>query len=282
MSAAKSKLGASAVVTGAAAGLGRAFTRELAARGLKVLAIDIDPKGLAELKDLCPPGSVETQPADVRDYDALAAAADRARALFGGVDVWVNNAGVAGGGRADELDPAMIERVIAVDLLGVLYGTRAALGVMRAPERGLIVNVASVAGLVPAPFITPYVAAKHGVVGFTRGLREELKQRHSPIRAVLVCPGFARTAILGQIQGLELPAWMERLASDPEAVARETFDAVEKGRDEILPTLNGRLMARIHRASPGAALKMSRLATARGWRELLGLDPVSRGNGDST
>jgi short-subunit dehydrogenase len=163
-----------AVVTGAGGGLGEAFCRALAARGYDVVGTDV--------------AGTERR-LDVTDPDAC-------RALATEVDpeVWVNNAGILGAGPAADQPDDEIERLVAVNFLGVAHGTRAAVAVMRPRRRGHVVNVGSLASWATPPGETVYAATKHAVRAFSVGLDTEL--RGTGVRVSLLCPGPMWTPML--------------------------------------------------------------------------------------
>lgn len=184
-----------AVVTGAAWGLGKAMARRLAEAGASVLIGDVDEeKGRATAEELSALGSKVifvrmdvTKSADVR------AAADIAIEQFGGIDVWVNNAGIPSNTPLLELSEEEWDKVMAVNLRGLFLGARTAAGQMIAAKKGgVIVNIASLAGYQGvAPGQAAYVASKHGVRGATRQMALELAPHQ--IRVLAVAPGYCET-----------------------------------------------------------------------------------------
>lgn len=163
-----------AVVTGAAGGLGSAFVDSLRARGYEVIGADLAGADAV---------------LDVTDADAC-----RRLARDVEPDVWVNNAGILGAGIVTEQSDAEIERIIEVNLLGVIHGTRAAVDVMRRRGSGKVLNVASLASFTPVPGETVYAATKHAVRAFTTGMAAEL--RGSGIRLMVLCPDGIWTPML--------------------------------------------------------------------------------------
>ena len=158
-----------AVVTGAAGGLGRALVARLEREGFDVVGVDL--AGTDRLLD-------------VTDPAACRALADELRP-----SVWVNNAGVLGAGDAATQPDELVERVVRVNLLGVIHGTRAAVASMRANGGGHVVSIASLASWVPVPGEAVYAATKAGVLSFTLGLRAELDAAGvRDVRLSAVCP----------------------------------------------------------------------------------------------
>jgi NAD(P)-dependent dehydrogenase (short-subunit alcohol dehydrogenase family) len=194
-----------AIVTGAASGIGRALSAALAARGARVVLADIDGAAAERAAaTLGRDGSGEAAALDVRDADAFAALVARTVDRYGGIDFLFNNAGISMGGPTHELTAEHWERVIDVNLRGVTNGLLAAYPVMVEQGRGHLVNTASGAGLVAPPFVAPYAATKHAVVGLSTGLRAEAALHG--VRVSVICPGSVETEILDRPVDRDLPA----------------------------------------------------------------------------
>jgi NAD(P)-dependent dehydrogenase (short-subunit alcohol dehydrogenase family) len=194
------------IVTGGASGIGAGLCRSHAIDGDTVVAADLDTVGLGLLADelsRTAPGTVAAAELDVRDAAAVRELVDRTVAEHGRVDIIYNNAGIGVGGNTHELDTAHWDRVIDVNLRGVVHGVQAALPHMLRRGDGHIVNTASLAGLVPSPGLAPYAATKHAVVGATLSLRVEYARRN--VRFTAVCPGFTDTPILDKPMPADLP-----------------------------------------------------------------------------
>jgi len=188
-----------AVVTGAAKGLGAAIARRLAARGLHVIAADVDAPGAAETAQAV--GGA----AHVLDVSDLAACRELAAATPD-LAVWVNNAGLLATGPSWETGEALRRRLFDVNVHGVINGTTAALDRFRPAGRGHVVNIVSVAGLVPAPHETIYGATKHAALAFSVGTQLDLLvKREKGVRISALCP-----------DGMWTPMLFER-ARDPDA-----------------------------------------------------------------
>jgi NAD(P)-dependent dehydrogenase (short-subunit alcohol dehydrogenase family) len=183
-----------ALVTGAGRGFGHAIARRLAGRGYTVLATDVDAEAAARTAGEV--GGI-SMGLDVRDPAAHRDAA-RAAAEHGPLEVWVNNAGVMRPGKAwDGADDA-VRLECEVNLLGVIWGSRAAVDAMRAAAvaDGHIVNMASLSALAPIPGLGVYSATKHGVLGFSGALQGDLYDAGVPITVHAVCPDGADTPLL--------------------------------------------------------------------------------------
>lgn len=159
-------------VTGAARGIGAAAAKQLAARGAKLALVGLEPDELAAVAAACGPDAAWFE-ADVTDAAALQAAVDGAVERFGGIDVVIANAGIATGGSVRSIDPAAWERVVEVNLLGSWRTVRAALPHV-IERRGYVLQVASVAAIAHAPFMSAYSASKAGVEAFADSLRTEV------------------------------------------------------------------------------------------------------------
>ena len=263
--------GKAIAITGAGAGIGRALTLQLAARGGDVFALDRDEQALTALvEDAAKFGhTVYPVVGDVMHSGDLESLRDKALATKQRLDIWINNAGVAGLGGFLEQGEASFERVLDIDLRALVRGTRLALETMEQVGSGWIVNMASVAGRVPAPYMTAYATAKHAVIGFTRSLQAELRQNDSLVRLALVCPGFVDTSIIARGQELGFPEWLSFMLATPDGVARAVIRGLEKSDEEIWPTWNGKLMKNFYGLFPGATVASSRMLLARDWKDLL-------------
>lgn len=263
--------GKSVVVTGAGSGIGRVLALKLAALNADVWAADIATDSLASLAEEAEKlgHSLHVNVLDVVDADALARLRDAVLAERRSLDFWVNNAGIAGLGAFLDTTPADFFKVLDVNLKGLVNGTRVALEAMEKAGAGTIVNMASVAGHLPAPFMTAYNASKHGVVGFTRSLQSELKLKGSVVKIMMVSPGFVDTKIIARGEKLGFPESLSFLLATAESVA----DAVVKGmlshRDEIYPTLNGKVMKGLYGWFPKTTVRSSRMLLAKNFRDIL-------------
>jgi NAD(P)-dependent dehydrogenase (short-subunit alcohol dehydrogenase family) len=209
---------------------------------------------------------------DVRDADAVGTLVRDVAAEHGRLDLIFNNAGIAVAGPVDELTLEHWDRVIDVNLRGVVHGIHAAYPVMLRQGSGHIVNTASLAGLLPAPTLTPYAAAKYAVVGLSLSLRAEAAPRG--VRVSVVCPGFIDTPLLGRVNaGLPRPAsWSgedarERLAGrlySPDALALDVLRGVDRNRAVIVAPRSARAAWRTSRYAPGLSMRALSAMIRRG------------------
>jgi NAD(P)-dependent dehydrogenase (short-subunit alcohol dehydrogenase family) len=202
---------ASVIITGAARGLGRLAAERFAGEGARLVLCDRDePELTAAAAVLRERGhQVETVAGDVSQEDTAAALVRTALSAYGRLDVAVNNAGVAHPFRKlADLDGATVERMLAVNVMGVFYGMKHQIpalerGFAETGRQGAVVNVASVAGLVGAPLLSAYAAAKHAVVGLTKSAAAESARRG--VRINVLCPAFTSTdmvtGMLGEMRG---------------------------------------------------------------------------------
>jgi NAD(P)-dependent dehydrogenase (short-subunit alcohol dehydrogenase family) len=186
-----------AVITGGASGIGRALAQRFASEGARVVIGDVEKSALdIAVSELRAAGAeVEGVVTDVTDPAQMQALADAAVARFGGVHIFCNNAGVGGGGLSWEMPLSTWEWVIGVNLWGVIHGVRAFVPLLVQQPEAHIVNTASVAGLVAAPFMGPYNASKHAVVAISETLHHELAMAAPQVKVSVLCPGWVNTKI---------------------------------------------------------------------------------------
>lgn len=187
-----------AVITGSTSGIGLAIARELAGQGALIVL-----NGLGErsaIAALCQEVgathhvAVRYDAADLSQESAIADMVDRTERVFGPVDILVNNAGIQHVAPVEDFPPEQWDAIIALNLTAVFHATRAVLGGMKARGWGRIVNIASAHGLVASPFKGAYVAAKHGVVGFTKVVA--LEAAEAGVTCNTVCPGYVLTPLV--------------------------------------------------------------------------------------
>lgn len=251
-----------AIVTGGGSGIGAALVRALTARGATVVIADLDEAGAKAVAGQAG-GRTSVAVLDVRDADAVAGLVGGTAAEHGRLDLMFNNAGIAVGGRVDEMTLDHWDRVIDVNLRGVVHGVHAAYPVMLEQGCGHIVNTASLAGLVPAPMLAPYAATKHAVVGLSLALRAEAADRG--VRVSVVCPGFVDTPLLGRVNS-DLPqtelgadeAARARLAGrlyHPDALAVDVLRGMARNQAVIVAPASARAAWRMTRYAPRASLR---------------------------
>jgi len=217
------------LVTGAARGLGAALVAAFRARGDEVLATDLDAAG----------GQGIDLRLDVTSDDDWAAARRHVEETWGGLDVLVNNAGVAGGGRLDVATIDEWRRLTDINLFGVVRGTATFTPVFKAQGSGHVVNIASLAGLVHPAGMASYNAVKAAVVALTETTGHELAAHG--VRASVVCPSYFRTGLVERMQGADtaVGAVVGRLVADaplgPDEIAAAVLEGIDRGDELILP-----------------------------------------------
>lgn len=251
--------GRTAVITGAASGIGRALAQSLGRRGCHLALADRDEAGLAMAAAEMPAASrVSRHTLDIADPAAVAALPDAVVAAHGGVDVVVNNAGVAIGGTFDQVSAEDFDWLFAINFHGVVRMTRAFLPLLRASDDARLVNVSSVFGLIATPGQTAYTASKFAVRGFSESLRHELAG--SSVGVSTVHPGGIATAIARNARG------PQGVAADEVARQKKAFEAflkmpaerageiiaegIERRRPRIVVGNDAKVAALLERAMP--------------------------------
>ncbi len=269
-----------AAVTGAGSGIGRALALGLARRGARLALSDVDEGGLAETaRAVARVGAqVHTARLDVGDREAVHAYADAVAAHFGAVNQVYNNAGIAFSRPVLDSEYADYERVFAVNLWGVIHGTKAFLPHLIASGEGHVTNISSLNGYMAQGDMSHYCATKFAVRGFTETLRIEMLEAGHPVRVTVVHPGGVRTSIatnaLNEARrlGLEVTAtdverertYNEKLLKMPPEVAAETIlEGVARDRARVLVGNDARVVDLIVRALPSGYPRVLAAATKR-------------------
>jgi len=261
--------GAAAAVTGAAGGIGRALALELAARGCDLALADRDEAGLqavaAEIAKATTTKSLQRkvtvhrvdvgEPAEIADF------AQAATAAHPGLNIVVNNAGVALLGQFHEIDQAQMEWLFNINFWGVVHSTRAFLPQLATRPEAHIVNISSIYGIVAPPGQTAYGAAKFAVRGFSESLRHELQMASSPVRLSVVHPGGVSTNIVRNMRTgvgvtdnerrAQVIEWFDQFAgTTPKDAALRIIKGIEKNEPRILIGSDARFMDLLQRFRP--------------------------------
>lgn len=227
--------GTTVLITGAGSGIGRLLALGAAGRGARVVLWDLDgpaaERVAGEITAAQPAGTALAQVVDVTDTQAVRAAAAEAEAAIGPVDVVVNNAGVVSGERLTEATDEQIRRTYEVNALAPYWVTRAVLPGMLERRRGLVVTIASLAGMVGVAQQTDYSGSKHAAVGFTESLRAELHESGPGVSTLLVCPYYIDTGMFAGVRS-RFSAVLPIL--QPDDVATRVLDAIESGRERLV------------------------------------------------
>lgn len=167
---------------------------------------------------------------------------EKIKGEFPDISYWFNNAGIARLGDFLDFGMSEFDLVMQVNFRSQVMATKFWLPYFESKGRGVIINMASAAGLIPAGNMASYVASKHAVVGFTRSLQLELDVRGSSVQVVLVTPGFVETGIMQIGAKAGFPEKLKKLVSTPESCAIEIVDEILRGKKEITPTVSGKIM----------------------------------------
>lgn len=248
------------LITGAGSGLGRELALRYAERGDRVACVDLYADRAEETMKMLPGGGHLALVADVGSDAAMAALKAQVMGAWNGLDVLVNNAGIACGGECAHTSGADWQRTLNINLMGVVRGVREFVPMMEAQRSGRVINVASFAGLAGAPGLGAYGVSKAAVVALSEGMRAELQPKG--IHVSVLCPSFFKTNLMQSFQG---PAnaplrhmaekLMEKSPIDAAAVARYTVDESERGRFLLLPHKDTRSRWLLKRLLPGLYFK---------------------------
>ncbi len=260
------------VVTGAGSGIGRELALELGRRGARAIAIsDVNDENLAEtarlLAEHLPAVTVHQQHLDVSDRDAFIAYADAVAGQFGVVHQIYNNAGIASGKTIRDANFEIYDRVIGVNLFGVIHGTKVFLPHLIASGDGHVTNISSLNGFMAQDELSAYCTTKFGVRGFTETLRIEMLRDKLPVKVTVVHPGGVKTNIAtsGLQHAAELgyevtdherrrvEAYNEKLLRMPAAVAAKIIiDGVENDKPRVLVGNDAKVIDKIVRLAPAS------------------------------
>jgi short-subunit dehydrogenase len=249
------------VITGASSGFGKGTARELARRGASVVIAARRGGLLDDLARECEAAGGRAVPVttDVSDAREVGRLGERAVDEFGRIDVWINNAGVGALGRFERVPLADHVQVIATDLLGTLYGSYVAYRRFIEQEAGILINVASELGQHTVPYYTSYAAAKHGVVGLSQALRQEIAQnRLDGIHVCLVMPTAHDTPFFdhaANYTGHEVTA--PAPLHDPQNVVETLVRLAADPRDQEIVGADGVIKILMKKIVPGLEEKLA-------------------------
>jgi short-subunit dehydrogenase len=258
--------GAAAAVTGAAGGIGRALALELAARGCDLALADRDEAGLKAVEAEITRAhvrKVSVHRVDVGEPAEIAEFAETATATHPGLNIVINNAGVALIGQFKEIDQAQMDWLFDVNFWGVVHSTRAFLPHLSRQREAHIVNLSSVFGIVAPPGQSAYAASKFAVRGFSESLRHELQMANSPVRLSVVHPGGIATNIArnartasGITDNTVRPQSIDRFEAmtrtSPAVAALRIVEGIEKNQLRILIGNDARFIDLIQRFRPAS------------------------------
>lgn len=244
---------ARAVVTGAGSGFGRAVSLELANRGARLLCTDVDLALCEETVAMLRARGAEAHAlhVDVGKSEEVEAMTKKAEALFGGIDVLVNNAGIAVVGEFEKIPLEKWRLQVDVNLYGVIYGCHYGVPLLK-KSGGFILNVASSAGIAAAPMMSPYNVTKAGVIALSETLHAELAP--SKVSVTALCPTFFRTNIhtrahsFGGGTGEQTNKLVTRAKWSAEEIAKCAVDGMLNGNLYVIPQLDGKIIWHTKRA----------------------------------
>src|SRR5262245_38680508 len=257
--------GSAAAITGAASGIGRALALELAAGGCNVAIADRDEAGLAAVAaELASRGrKVTTHRVDVSDPAQIQAFAIAATAAHPGLNIVINNAGVAMLGQFNEFDQSQFEWLMNINFWGVVHGTRAFLPHLERQPAAHIVNISSIFGIIAPSGQTAYCASKFAVRGFSEALRHEFLLDMSPVQLAVVRPGGNKTSIarnmrtgVGVTDNARRAESIERFDNDfarttPAVAAQTIIKGIENNAPRVLIGGDAKFMDLLQRFRPG-------------------------------
>jgi NAD(P)-dependent dehydrogenase (short-subunit alcohol dehydrogenase family) len=248
-----------AAITGAARGIGRATAEAFIRQGMKVAIGDLDLAEAQRTADQLGAGTIAIE-LNVTEKASIERFLDETEKQLGPVDVLVNNAGIMPLSRFWEEDDATAQRIVDINLHGVIWGMKLGLQRMIPRGRGAIVNLASQAGLYGAPGGATYSASKHAVVGLTEAVRGELRLASHDIQLTYVCPVVVNTELGGGLSSARVNA------VEPAEVAEAIVDALQHGVVDVhIPKSvkaigwTTRMLPRPAREAMGRALKADRV-----------------------
>jgi len=252
------------IITGAAAGIGFALAKACVARGDAVIMADIDALNVKKMADRLTglgSGFARGVQLDVTCAADIEGVIKEAVAEYGKVDYFFNNAGVAVSGEVRDLELEHWKKVIDVNLFGVINGCHAVYPVMVAQRSGHIINIASLAGLIPFVTNVPYSASKHAVVGLSNTLR--LEGEGLGVRVSVVCPGFVKTDIYDSSDAInvdkdKLNESIPFTAIDADVAAFKILNGVKKNHGVIIFPFYAKLLWWVSRLSSRLAAPLAR------------------------
>ena len=246
-----------AIVTGGASGIGRALCEELGPRGAAMVVVaDINAEGAQQVASAITAASGQARAAhlDVSRAEDVQKLIGETASKHGRLDFMFNNAGIALCGEVRDMDLEHWQRILDVNLWGVIHGTTAAYRVMTQQGFGHVVNTASLGGLIPEPMATAYATTKHGVVGLSTSLRAEAAELG--VKVSVVCPGFVQTRALDTATyvGVKREDAISEMSSmkmmDVTDCARVILRGVERNKAVITDTALTRLLWWLYRLNP--------------------------------
>ena len=239
------------IVTGASSGIGRAVALELAREGAKLLVTARREDRLRQLAEEAAAVNerIEILTGDITDSQTRQKLLDTVQALYGGLDILINNAGIGALGRFEDNDPERLRAVFEINFFALAEMTRLALPLLKKGTNPMLVNVGSILARRGVPCMSEYSASKFAVQGLSEAIRAEFT-RHG-IDVLMVNPGTTETEFFdGKYERGFEPSWPRHKPTTAKRVAREMVKAIRLGRHEIIPYTKGKIMCWLNRISP--------------------------------
>ncbi len=256
-----------AIVTGGASGIGQALCEELGRQGAKIVAADVNLEGAEQVVAAISKagGQAEAASLDVTQSEEVLKLIDQTASKHGRLDYMFNNAGIANLGEVRDMTPGQWDRIIQINLMGVVYGATAAYSLMVKQGFGHIVNTASQAGLYPVSGTTSYTLTKHGVVGLSTSLRTE--GAGLGVKVSVICPGPVVSRIvedatmMGDYEKNVFSDIPQFVLMDTAKAARVILRDVARNRAIIIFPFHARFLWWLHRISPAIPEFIARMMT---------------------
>jgi len=257
-------------ITGACGDLGKEFLRQFIAKGIKVVGVDINKDELNQLEN--EHKGFKGFNVDLKNHKKTLELLSKIVEVEGVPDLWINAAGIVNVKSFTEETMNEFNKVIQVNLNSVVTNCSFWIEQMKNNGGGTIVNISSVAGLIPSPMLTSYCASKFAVVGFTECLQQELKMKKSNVKVLLVCPGIIETKMMEKGISRGLPEKLRAFVSRADKSVEVMIEKIIEGKEFIDPTLNGKLLTFLGKYSPNLFKRIQRIAMPEEIKELMRKD----------
>ncbi len=245
----KSFAGKTVLITGASSGIGRALAHRLGAEGAQLILTARSKERLDQVASEVSPAEAEVYPADLCDTASIDALCEDVQRRYGRIDILINNAGVGLYAPSYDTSPKSVRRLVDLNFLAPVELTRRFSPTI--PRGGAVVNISSIAGKVPLPWLTLYSASKYALNAFSDGLRMELGKRG--IAVLCVCPGYVDTPFRTNVLQGTIPekvAGQSRFMITADECAQATLEGLRKGKRTVVTPRIGWLLVLLARMLP--------------------------------
>ncbi len=254
------------IITGGGSGIGRAFAKGVSSKGANVFIADINIKAANKTVEDCGENAYAIE-LDVRDSNAFHQCVDIVLEKFGRIDCFFNNAGIGVSGEVEEIPLKVWNRVIDINIRGIVNGIESVYPIMVKQGYGTIVNTASLAGLCPSPLLTPYSMTKHAIVGLSKSLRIEASAKG--VQVNVICPAAIETPLIDADNPTDLPPipwkpdvrrFLSKLSGKPypaDKMVEEVFIALKKNVGIIVLPSRAKKIWKLGRLFPKIITKES-------------------------